>query len=193
MASTTALRWVLGTSLVLGAADLLVIDVALAPEVVADSAVSPHRAPPEQAAPAHVAVADAAPTSTAAPASTPTAPAPAPASMPPAATATLPVAKAHVYFATMSATLDDTARASLDALAVTGAAIVLEGHADERGDDRYNTKLSRKRALAVKSYLVERGAARARIDVRYAGEDGAGDPDLWRDRRVDIQITGGPR
>jgi outer membrane protein OmpA-like peptidoglycan-associated protein len=178
MASSTALRMMLGASLGLGAFDLLLIDVALAPEVVADSVVSP-RFTPQDPLLAVVATGTAAPL--------------APAPEPVAVVAASPVVKSHVYFKTMSATLDGTARVALDALAVTGATIVLEGHADERGDDGYNTKLSRKRALAVQRYLVERGAERERIKVRFAGEDGADDPDLWRDRRVDIQITGGPR
>jgi outer membrane protein OmpA-like peptidoglycan-associated protein len=174
MASSTALRMMLGASLGLGAIDLLLIDVALAPEVIADSVVSP-RFTTQSSLLAVVATGTAAPL------------APAP------AVAVSPVVKSHVYFATMKATLDDNAQVALDALAVSGAAIVLEGHADERGDDGYNTKLSRKRALAVQRYLVERGADREQIKVRFAGEAGAGDPDLWRDRRVDIQITGGSR
>lgn len=162
----------LGASLGLGALDLLWIDVALAPEVVADSTVAPRPAPVTVAS---IAV-----------------PVPVPLPEPPPVVVPPPrPTKTHVYFATMSADLDDAARTILDDLVTDDAAFVLEGHADERGNDRYNTKLSRKRALAVEQYLVERGVGRDRVEVRYAGEAGAEDPDLWRDRRVDILITGG--
>lgn len=186
MISPPALRWILGTSLGLGVVDLLVIDVVLARDVVAAEVARP-RVAASQPTPAVAAV----------PAPRAVEPPPAPVAdeappvvEPPAAR---PPRNAGVYFDSMSAVLDHDARRKLDELEVRGMSIVLEGHADERGADTYNKRLSRKRALAVSNYLVARGADRARIHVRGAGEVGAGDPDLWRDRRVDIELTGGPR
>lgn len=48
--------------------------------------------------------------------------------------------------------------------------IVLGGHADERGTDRYNDRLSLRRALEVKKYLVRRGIPASRIEVHAYGE-----------------------
>jgi outer membrane protein OmpA-like peptidoglycan-associated protein len=44
------------------------------------------------------------------------------------------------------------------------------GHADARGPMPYNEDLSRRRALAVKAYLVERGIPEGKIDVEAYGE-----------------------
>jgi outer membrane protein OmpA-like peptidoglycan-associated protein len=189
MPSTTVLRCILGASLGLGAIDLVLIDVALAPDVVAGTAMA---SPRTVSLPATTA-------STAAPVETPRAVDPPAGERPrvePSGVVDAPAvgsAQSHVYFATMSAALDDAARATLDGLATGGTTFVLEGHADARGAEAYNRTLSRNRALAVKQYLMGRGAEHTRIEVRYTGKVGANDPALWRDRRVDIQITGGPR
>jgi outer membrane protein OmpA-like peptidoglycan-associated protein len=192
MPSITALRALLGASLGLGAVDLAVIDVVLAPDVV-DRGVAVAVVPPpapsvEPLPPARIEVApsEVAPSEVAA---IEVAPVPAP------AVAAEPVSGGKsVYFATMSAVLDTRARETLDLLAATGVSFILEGHADHRGDDSYNKKLSRKRALAVEDYLVEHGVERGRIEVSYKGEvDAEQDNDLWRDRRVDVLISGGSR
>lgn len=193
MLSVTALRAILGASLGLGAVDLLWFDVVLAPRVVrgepparvavveprSEPALAPASAPipaPEPIAPVVAAVPE--------PALEP-APEPAPPPEP---------VDDRVYFATRSADLDDAARATLDRLATGAGTFVLEGHADIRGRDHFNDALSRRRALVVEAYLAEHGVDRGRIEVRYVGEeDAATAGELWRDRRVDIQITGGPR
>lgn len=193
MLSVTALRAILGASLGLGAVDLLWFDFVLAPRIV--------RGEP----PARIAVVEPA-ADTPTPAPPPVAPAvevapvpeavPTPEPVPEPAPASPPAAPVHdqVYFATRSAELDDAARATLDRLAAGTGAFVLEGHADVRGREHFNDALSRRRALVVHGYLVERGVDAAHIEVRHVGEeDAAVDGELWRDRRVDIQITGGPR
>ncbi len=71
--------------------------------------------------------------------------------------------------------------------------IVLGGHADERGTNQYNIKLSNRRAETVKKYLVEKGIDAARITVYAYGEDyPAADghtESAWSfNRRVDISL-----
>lgn len=73
--------------------------------------------------------------------------------------------------------------------------IAIEGHTDLRGSDDYNLVLSRKRAEAVKHYLVDHGFT-GQIDIRAMGEsapfprDTLGDltrDELWQlDRRVEL-------
>ena len=49
--------------------------------------------------------------------------------------------------------------------------IVIEGHTDASGSDRYNQHLSERRALAVKRYLVDRyGVDASRLSVVGFGE-----------------------
>lgn len=50
--------------------------------------------------------------------------------------------------------------------------VVIEGHTDDVGKAAYNTKLSQKRAEAVKKYMVEKGGIDAnRIKAQGFGED----------------------
>jgi outer membrane protein OmpA-like peptidoglycan-associated protein len=170
MPSVFALRALLGAGLGLGALDLVWIDAALVPRLTAH-------------APAPVvtmAVTSPAPTIT--PIEQPPDPAPAP-------------VVDHVYFDTGSARLTPNAHkalAELVALAGPTTQIALAGHADYRGTESLNTMLSKDRALAVEQELVRLGVDRTRIRVDYAGETQASS-ELWRDRRVDIQMTGEPR
>jgi outer membrane protein OmpA-like peptidoglycan-associated protein len=180
MASVIALRAVLGASLGLGTVDLVWINLALAPRVVGQAPAPADVPAPQQR------VADATPR----PAEVPAPVAPAPAVPEPA----VPIVE-PVYFATRSAVLDAGARRTLTTLverAAPGAEFVLEGHADYRGDEGSNRTLSKQRALATARFLEELGVDRSRIRVGYVGEDqSTASRELWRDRRVDIQINGG--
>jgi peptidoglycan-associated lipoprotein len=49
--------------------------------------------------------------------------------------------------------------------------IMIEGHCDERGSEKYNLALGDRRANAVKSYLVERGVSPDRIDTTSYGKE----------------------
>lgn len=51
-----------------------------------------------------------------------------------------------------------------------GMAVVVEGHTDSAGTDAYNLKLSRRRADAVKDYLVKRGIPASRLTAEGFGE-----------------------
>lgn len=79
------------------------------------------------------------------------------------------------YFDYDEASLGSDVRASLDAQAAalrnSNVAIVLEGHADERGSREYNLALGERRAKAVADYLAIQGISRARIEVVSFGEE----------------------
>ena len=47
--------------------------------------------------------------------------------------------------------------------------ITIDGHCDERGSDRYNQTLGRRRAAAVERYLQEMGVPPSRIAIRTFG------------------------
>ena len=192
MPSAVALRIVLGASLGLGALDVVWINVALAPELAAgsrvDGAAKLGAATTSSSTPPTTQPADISPradTSARVAATTDAAP-----------VATMAGVRV-VYFATMSAALDDKARAVLEELAANiseDAVLVLEGHADHRGDEHLNDRLSRDRASAVATELARHGIPRARMSTRHVGETQAtagNAREVWRDRRVDIQITGG--
>ncbi|HEY5935757.1 MAG TPA: OmpA family protein [Kofleriaceae bacterium] len=191
MASTLALRALLGAGLGLGALDLAWINLGLAPQLITrGEAAIPE---PTPRLPERVAV-------------TPPAPVAEPAprmrvevienDMP--APAAAPVAvKTSVYFETRSARVDSEARATLEhfvSRAGSAGQFVLEGHADRRGDEAVNRELSKLRAQEVGEQLGRLGVSADRIRIGFAGEHAASSSDeLWRDRRVDIQITGGAR
>lgn len=77
--------------------------------------------------------------------------------------------------------------------AVADTNIKLEGNADERGSDEYNTALGLKRATSVKAALVAKGIADGRISMVTLGE---GNPvckehneECWqKNRRVDFKL-----
>lgn len=195
MPSVTALRALLGASLGLGAMDVLWLDLALAPKVVADDDRAQSRAPVLASS-----LVAAPPAAVASPQPRGHEPPPVVATEEPPAVAAEPIVASEavhehrVYFETLSARLDTTAREALDLLAAKDGTFVLEGHADVRGDEALNEQLSAKRARVVAAYLHARGVEEARIEVGFVGEANASEGgDLWRDRRVDIRIDGGTR
>lgn len=211
MPTVLAHRLLLGASLGLGVLDIAWLDLSLAPRVLASTddsrAANAPVAESELAAELPAAPGDVRPSAETSPPANDTPPATAepprvataPAvDEPPAAEPSIEVAiDKQVYFASMRAELDGTAREVLDSLvhnAPEGTTFLLDGHADYRGEDAYNKKLSRRRAQTVAAYLAEHGIARQRIRIGYIGEEAPHAADeLWRDRRVDIQISGGHR
>jgi outer membrane protein OmpA-like peptidoglycan-associated protein len=60
--------------------------------------------------------------------------------------------------------------------------IHVEGHADSRGDDEYNLKLSGARALAIARWLVQNGVAAERVTSKGYGVDKSKEPPRCRDK-----------
>lgn len=83
------------------------------------------------------------------------------------------------------------------------APVLIEGHTDSKGKDKYNQNLSERRANSVRAWFVDNaGVAAARIKTKGWGEakpavpnekpDGSDDPDgRQQNRRVEITIKTG--
>ena len=98
-----------------------------------------------------------------------------------------------VKFAFNSAEILPENESQLDAVAegikmTNGLRVVVEGHTDAFGSERYNERLSRLRADAVKRYLVQRHAISAsRLVIKGMGEQSPlnpADPFAAENRRV---------
>ncbi|NRA20171.1 MAG: OmpA family protein [Oceanospirillaceae bacterium] len=71
-----------------------------------------------------------------------------------------------------------------------GAAVRLEGHADEQGSREYNIALGERRAQSIEQFFVGRGVNGSQIDTISYGEE---KPDISglasKSRRVEIKYT----
>jgi outer membrane protein OmpA-like peptidoglycan-associated protein len=104
-----------------------------------------------------------------------------------------------VLFDTAQATLKAGAASTLDRLAqfmrdYPDRQVMIEGHTDSRGSDDYNRGLSERRADAVRSGLVDRNIAAARIRSVGLGElypvaSNESDAGMQQNRRVEIVIS----
>ncbi|MAQ14814.1 MAG: flagellar motor protein MotB [Sandaracinus sp.] len=104
-----------------------------------------------------------------------------------------------IYFETDSAVIQSRSYPIIDAVAATLngnpqiTKIEIQGHADERGADDYNLRLTRDRAASVVEAVVQRGVARDRLRSAGYGERCPVDPrsnaEAWeRNRRVEFKI-----
>jgi len=104
-----------------------------------------------------------------------------------------------ILFNSNRATFKDGVTEQLDAIVEVmkkfpKSEFVIEGHTDSTGAAAYNLKLSEKRAMAVRDYLVENGIATSRLEAKGFGE---GNPITTNDtrkgraenRRVEIKVT----
>lgn len=153
-----------------------------------------------------------APTPTPAPAPTPTETAPTrPNTAPPArdtmAEYNSKVATARaklletIYFEYDADELREDAKAILDAKiqilnANPGLKIRIAGHCDERGSDEYNIALGRRRAVAAKQYLTDRGISEDRVETQSFGRErpavqGGGEESWAKNRRDETEILSG--
>lgn len=62
------------------------------------------------------------------------------------------------------------------------------GHADKRGTREYNMRLSRRRAEAVRDYLVSQGISRDRLEIGYESFDDPASNNLDDNRRVEFTV-----
>ena len=81
-----------------------------------------------------------------------------------------------VYFDYDSAQINESERGKLDQVADyirrnAAGGMVVEGHCDERGSNEYNLGLGERRALAIRSYLVQSGVDAARLQTKSFGEE----------------------
>lgn len=102
-----------------------------------------------------------------------------------------------VYFAYDSAEIDAQSRAVVEAhaqylLQTPSGAMILEGHADERGSREYNIGLGERRAASVRRVMGAMGVSPQQIRLVSYGEErpavsGAGDEQSYAlNRRVEI-------
>lgn len=193
-------RFASGFFLVLGVADLAVLNLVLAPKLVTPperDTVSRSTPTPAQTTAGRPAAPSSGPAALAQTAvSAPPRSAPPPAPKPIAARQGR--AALDVRFSLQSELVTSIEGAgALDRLATELAAdptlgVVLRGHADRLGRPAHNLVLSQRRAEAVKRYLVMRGAPGDRIDVEAAGDTEPLDPDdtpaAWsKNRRVEVR------
>ena len=81
-----------------------------------------------------------------------------------------------IYFETAKAIIKPISYPTLDDVADTMQKnqqlliVEIQGHADERGDDDYNMRLTEDRAAAVKQYLIDKGVAADRLLSHGYGE-----------------------
>lgn len=105
----------------------------------------------------------------------------------------------RVFFLTDSAELTPQAQATLDKQAMWLSrygqyAILIEGHADERGTREYNLALGARRATATRNYLVSKGVPADRLrTVSYGKERPVAvcdDISCWSQNRRSVTVVG---
>jgi OmpA-OmpF porin, OOP family len=105
-----------------------------------------------------------------------------------------------IFFRTDSAEILPRSFPIIDAVAATLngnpyiTLVEVQGHADERGSDEYNLRLTKDRAAAVVEAMVQRGVARRRLRSAGYGElcpvDPARNQAAWeKNRRVEFKIV----
>jgi outer membrane protein OmpA-like peptidoglycan-associated protein len=102
----------------------------------------------------------------------------------------------NVHFALDRSTISPASAIVLDRVAEVlqqypTIVIDIEGHTDPRASDAYNLALGRRRALAVRNYLLRQGVSPERMTIRSVGEkqrltQGSSRLDYARDRRAEI-------
>lgn len=68
-----------------------------------------------------------------------------------------------------------------------GSTVLIEGHCDERGTGEYNLELGKRRAQAVKGYLIDLGVEASRIQIASYGKEkpfcAESTPSCWQNNR----------
>ena len=105
---------------------------------------------------------------------------------------------ASLYFDTDSAKVDESdADAKLSELVSWARchpkqAIILEGYADPRGTQKHNSLLSARRAVSVRTKLIELGVRPHQLVLAVYGETRAKGEPMSKDRRVTARIADEP-
>ena len=104
----------------------------------------------------------------------------------------------HVFFSLNSSTLSEDAKRILDEQVSwlnrnSNTVVIIEGHADERGNSKYNLQLSERRAEAVKNYLIAKGLLKTRIRAASFGKEHpefvGHNEDTWSKNRAAVTIV----
>lgn len=64
----------------------------------------------------------------------------------------------------------------------------INGHADERGTEKYNMKLSKRRANSVYKYLIDQGVEKTRLSIKAFGESQNASSSHDENRRVEFKV-----
>lgn len=104
----------------------------------------------------------------------------------------------HFPFEFNSAELDDTTENFLDELAATllqdeNLKMNIEGHTDNIGSDKFNLRLSHKRAEVVRQHMIKKGIAPERLSAEGKGlrepiTDNLTEENRAKNRRVEITV-----
>ncbi|HEU0032722.1 MAG TPA: OmpA family protein [Kofleriaceae bacterium] len=107
--------------------------------------------------------------------------------------------KQTVYFDTNKATIKKVSFALLDDVALAlkdnpKIKVEIQGHTDSQGNDKFNLKLSQRRAESVRAYLDKKGIDRSRMTAKGYGEevpiaDNRTTDGRSQNRRVEFVIT----
>lgn len=105
----------------------------------------------------------------------------------------LPLWSDRVHFEFNQYNLDENSKIILNKIAKflienTDKNIQINGHADERGTEKYNMKLSKRRANSVYKYLIERGVDKKRMLVKAFGESVNIGSSYEENRRVEFSV-----
>ena len=104
-----------------------------------------------------------------------------------------------VYFDTEKYTINAKSQETLNKLIgifkeYPDTNVLVEGHTDNTGSESYNLTLSKNRAQAVTSYLVNNGLSSGRFDTKWYGEsqpkyDNTTEDGRAKNRRVELAIV----
>jgi len=105
----------------------------------------------------------------------------------------------NIYFAYDSSELSDQARLILNNNAEylrqhSSLSVTVEGHCDDRGSERYNIALGKRRAESVKKFLVDQGISTDRLVTISYGENkpiaSGRDESSWaKNRRAQVVVN----
>jgi peptidoglycan-associated lipoprotein len=104
----------------------------------------------------------------------------------------------EVFFAFNASNVDSEAKKMLDLQVAwlkknSEIKVMIEGHCDARGGEKYNVVLGEKRALAVKKYLVDHGIDAKRLKTISYGKDhpsvAGSNEEAWAKNRRSVTIV----